>query len=135
MNMTSNSDVTYIAHQIQMTTICHWMNPPWKFSAYNAALFAFNVRNQGTSERTSPEESFIAQQPVSKKWATCIVKPKNCDEYIVAEYGQAAHFLGRIFVYKSLHSLWVNVTLAGWRWAGNYYWKTFQSLLPTIKNR
>jgi len=34
---TSNCDVTYSAHQIQMTTICHWMNPPWKFSAYATA--------------------------------------------------------------------------------------------------
>ena len=32
--MTSNCDVTNSAHQIQMTTLCHWMNrPPWKFSA------------------------------------------------------------------------------------------------------
>jgi len=30
MNMTSNRDVTNSAHQIQMTTICHWMNPPRK---------------------------------------------------------------------------------------------------------
>jgi len=28
MNMTSNSDVTSSAHQIQMTTICHWLPPP-----------------------------------------------------------------------------------------------------------
>jgi len=28
MNMTSNCDVTNNAHQKQMTTICHWMNPP-----------------------------------------------------------------------------------------------------------
>ena len=34
MNMTSNCDVTKSAHQIQMTTIIHWMTPPWKFSAY-----------------------------------------------------------------------------------------------------
>ena len=35
MNMTSNCDVTNSAHQIKMTTICHWMkNPWWKFSAY-----------------------------------------------------------------------------------------------------
>ena len=35
MSMTSNCDVTNSAHQIQMTTICHWMKPPpWKFSAY-----------------------------------------------------------------------------------------------------
>jgi len=34
MNMTANCDVTNIAHQIQMTTICHWMNPPRKCSAY-----------------------------------------------------------------------------------------------------
>jgi len=26
MNMTSNSDVTNSAHQIQMDTLCHWMN-------------------------------------------------------------------------------------------------------------
>ena len=33
--MTSNCDVTNSAHQIKMTTICHWMkNPRWKFSAY-----------------------------------------------------------------------------------------------------
>ena len=37
MSMTSNCDVTNSAHQIQMTTICHWMNPPWKFSAYATA--------------------------------------------------------------------------------------------------
>jgi len=38
--MTSNCDVTISAHQIQMTTLCHWMKPPpWKFSAYaNGAL-------------------------------------------------------------------------------------------------
>ena len=30
MNMTSNCDVTKSVHQIQMTTICHWMNPPMK---------------------------------------------------------------------------------------------------------
>jgi len=28
--MTSNCDVTNSAHQIQMTTLCHWMNPPMK---------------------------------------------------------------------------------------------------------
>jgi len=28
MNMTSNCDVTKSAHQIQMTTICHWMKTP-----------------------------------------------------------------------------------------------------------
>jgi len=28
MNMTSNCDVTKSAHQIQMTTICHWMKNP-----------------------------------------------------------------------------------------------------------
>jgi len=28
MNMTSNCDVTNSTHQIQMTTICHWMSPP-----------------------------------------------------------------------------------------------------------
>jgi len=27
MNMTSKYDVTNNAHQIQMTPICHWMNP------------------------------------------------------------------------------------------------------------
>jgi len=26
--MTSNCDVTNNPHQIQMTIICHWMNPP-----------------------------------------------------------------------------------------------------------
>jgi len=26
--MTSNCDVTISAHQIQMTTLCHWMKPP-----------------------------------------------------------------------------------------------------------
>jgi len=30
MNMTSNCGVTNSAHQIQMTTICHWMNPSTK---------------------------------------------------------------------------------------------------------
>jgi len=30
MNMASNCDVTNSAHQIQMTTTCHWMNPPMK---------------------------------------------------------------------------------------------------------
>jgi len=30
MNMTSKGDVTNSAHQTQMTTICHWMNPPMK---------------------------------------------------------------------------------------------------------
>ena len=38
MNMTSNCDVTNSAHQIHMTAICHWMNPPWKFSAYATAV-------------------------------------------------------------------------------------------------
>jgi len=32
MNITSTCDVTNSTHQTQMTTICHWMNPPpWKF--------------------------------------------------------------------------------------------------------
>jgi len=30
MNMTSNCDVTNSAHQIKMTTICHWMKSPMK---------------------------------------------------------------------------------------------------------
>jgi len=30
MNMTSNCDVTNSTHQIQMTTLCHWMKPPMK---------------------------------------------------------------------------------------------------------
>jgi len=29
-NMTSNCDLTNSAHQMQMTTICHWMKPPMK---------------------------------------------------------------------------------------------------------
>jgi len=34
-NMTSNCDVTNSAHQIKMTTSCHWMkNLRWNFSAY-----------------------------------------------------------------------------------------------------
>ena len=36
--MTSNCDVTNSAQQIQMTTLCHWMKPPWKFSAYATGL-------------------------------------------------------------------------------------------------
>jgi len=28
MTITSNCDVTNSAHQVQMTTICHWMKPP-----------------------------------------------------------------------------------------------------------
>ena len=33
--MMSFCDVTNSAHQIQMTTLCRWMNPPlWKVSAY-----------------------------------------------------------------------------------------------------
>jgi len=28
--MTSNCDVTKRGHQIQMTTLCHWMKPPTK---------------------------------------------------------------------------------------------------------
>jgi len=40
MDMTSNCDVTNNAHQIQMTTICHWMKPPpWKLSAYATVQF------------------------------------------------------------------------------------------------
>jgi len=35
--ITSNCDVTNSAHQIKMTTLCHWMTPPWKFSAYATA--------------------------------------------------------------------------------------------------
>ena len=38
MNMTSNCDVTNSGHQMQMTTTCHWMTPPWEFSAYATAL-------------------------------------------------------------------------------------------------
>jgi len=38
MNMRSNCDVANSAQQIQMTTICHWMNPPWKFSAYATVI-------------------------------------------------------------------------------------------------
>jgi len=32
--MTSNCDITKTTHHKQTSTICHWMNPPWKFSAY-----------------------------------------------------------------------------------------------------
>ena len=36
--ITSFCDVTNSAHQIQMTTLCRWMNPPpWKVSAYATA--------------------------------------------------------------------------------------------------
>ena len=39
MNMTSNYDVTNSAHQIQITTICHWMKPPpLQFYAYSLVL-------------------------------------------------------------------------------------------------
>jgi len=34
MHMTANCDVTNDTHQMQMTTTCHWMNPPMKISAY-----------------------------------------------------------------------------------------------------
>jgi len=36
-------DVTKSEQQIQMTTICHWYNPPWKFSAYATATGAANT--------------------------------------------------------------------------------------------
>jgi len=39
MNMTSTCDDTNSAHQLQMTTMCHWMkSPSWKFSACATAL-------------------------------------------------------------------------------------------------
>jgi len=42
MNMTSNCDVKHKAHQIEMTTICHWMKPPpRKFSAYATSPYLF----------------------------------------------------------------------------------------------
>jgi len=34
-----NCDVTNSRHQMQMTTICHWIQPPWEFSAYATAWF------------------------------------------------------------------------------------------------
>jgi len=40
MNMTSNYDVTNSTHQMQMTTICHWMKPPRKIFAYATDLEA-----------------------------------------------------------------------------------------------
>ena len=38
-NMTSNCDVTNSAHQIQITTIRHFMKPPWKIYAYANGLW------------------------------------------------------------------------------------------------
>jgi len=32
--MAPNYDVTNSGHQMQMTTICQQMKPPWNFSAY-----------------------------------------------------------------------------------------------------
>jgi len=46
-NMTSNCDVKNSAHQIQITTICHWMEPPpWKFSAYATGTHHLNLCNK-----------------------------------------------------------------------------------------
>ena len=41
MNMTSNCDVTKSAHPIQITTICHWMKPPWNF--LGTPLISINI--------------------------------------------------------------------------------------------
>jgi len=38
LNVTSDCDVKNNAHQIQMSTICHWLKPsPWKVPAYATA--------------------------------------------------------------------------------------------------
>jgi len=49
-NMTSNCDVTNSAHQMQMTTICHWMKPPIKIfcvrhwlSPYLFAVYLYDL--------------------------------------------------------------------------------------------
>jgi len=34
MHMMPNCDVTNNTHQMQKTTTCHWMKPPWQFSEY-----------------------------------------------------------------------------------------------------
>jgi len=48
----SNCDVTNSTHQIQMTTLCHWMKPPWKFSAYATAT---TIETLCICDRTSLE--------------------------------------------------------------------------------
>jgi len=40
--MMSNCDVTNSGHQIQMTTIYHWMKSPWEFPAYVTAILSFH---------------------------------------------------------------------------------------------
>ena len=46
MKMTSNCDVTKTAHHKQTTTICHWMKPPWKFSAYATGSSSLHIHGQ-----------------------------------------------------------------------------------------
>jgi len=43
MSMTLNCDVTNSPHQIQMTTICHWMNPHENFLFAFATFYLFGV--------------------------------------------------------------------------------------------
>jgi len=65
VNTTSNCDVTNSAHQIQMTTICHWTKTsPWKISAY-----ATDQEVKHLNQRSSIH--FEARTPSGKKNHFC----------------------------------------------------------------
>jgi len=68
MNMTSNCDVTNSEHQIQMTTVCHWMKPPpIKFSAYAAVCSLYvnqtNLIVKSSTKLRGPAENLGGPWP------------------------------------------------------------------------
>ena len=66
-NVTSNCDVTNSSHQIQMTTICHWMNLPWKFSSY-AIGYARDKGLRFSLQLTQRRQEAANSLPAQKPW-------------------------------------------------------------------
>jgi len=103
MNMTSNCDVTNSAHQIQITTTCHWMNPLWKFSAYATAEHCFTINWTFYPRK-------INVTPV--RWHVVHERKKQCSGTFSSEAnpGQKHHSGSTRRLYQS-H--WQNATVRG----------------------
>ena len=76
MNITSNCDVTNSGHQIQLTTICHWITPPWKFSAYVAVWNLVLIKRTEWLLLVCKNDRFLNSLKIKKKFSFWILSAK-----------------------------------------------------------
>jgi len=99
MNMTSNCDVTNSAHQIQMTTICHWMQTPMKifcvrhccnvyyYSAQHRGIFSVEQRLTTTKHRPDVKNNInFALTAISSLFRATKIFPVNLSCFCIKRH-------------------------------------------------